>query len=332
MRICGACGLELDKGCFSNKQWQLSRQKRRCKECVQLTLDGLRGTQARADHGSGDSSEEPQPHPANAVDDGGYTDGVAGEGEAGGDDVGKGPQCPQPSMNVIGAGESTSDENEEKDHEMGRKCAEQLLIKQEEIMQTLLRMGHTRDEICDMVAQQLDNFQQNAIPEDVLGAVEGNDAKTILDWLGSPADAGKLKRKIMTGMTLLHLAALYGYTELAILLLQHGAAVDEYDAHQSSPIVHALRINKGELPNETVTMLYEWGASIKHCKPDNIAKTPMFHNELVKRRCEIVNLNQRKDLIGQTCIVEKYIAKKDRYKVTTEHARETFLVGCDNLR
>ena len=58
----------------------------------------------------------------------------------------------------------------------------------------------------------------------------------------------------------------------------------------------------------------------------------MFHNELVKRRCEIMNLNHRKDLIGQTCIVEKYIAKKDRYKVTTEHAHETFLVGRDNLK
>ena len=59
---------------------------------------------------------------------------------------------------------------------------------------------------------------------------------------------------------------------------------------------------------------------------------PMFHNELVKRRCEIVNLNHREDLIGQTCIVEKYIARKDRYKVTTEHAHETFLVGRDNLK
>ena len=63
-----------------------------------------------------------------------------------------------------------------------------------------------------------------------------------------------------------------------------------------------------------------------------IATTPMFQNELVKRRCEIVNLNKRKDLIGQTCVVEKYIAKKDRYKVTTEHANETFLVGRDNLK
>ena len=63
-----------------------------------------------------------------------------------------------------------------------------------------------------------------------------------------------------------------------------------------------------------------------------LATTPMFHNELVKRRCEIINLNHRKDLIGQTCIVEKYIAKKDRYKVTTEHTGETFLVGPDNLK
>ena len=32
MKICGACGLELDSTCFSNKQWQLPRQKRRCEE------------------------------------------------------------------------------------------------------------------------------------------------------------------------------------------------------------------------------------------------------------------------------------------------------------
>ena len=92
-------------------------------------------------------------------------------------------------------------------------------------------------------------------------------------------------------------------------------------------------------------LLYEWGASLEHKLPRDqistgpfgefmdelLAITPMFQNELVWRRCEIVSLNQRKDLIGQTCLVEKYIARKNRYKVTTEHTRETFLVGRDNL-
>jgi len=63
-----------------------------------------------------------------------------------------------------------------------------------------------------------------------------------------------------------------------------------------------------------------------------LSQRHLFQNELVRRRCEIINLNQRKDLIGQTCIVEKFTAKKNWYKVTTEHTHETFLVGRDNLK
>ena len=85
--------------------------------------------------------------------------------------------------------------------------------------------------------------------------------------------------------------------------------------HQYS--TNALKKSPG-FANETVTLLYEWGASLQHhvpgrkgaCWNELLATTPMFYNKLVKRRCEIINLNQRKDLIGQTCIVEKYIAEK----------------------
>ena len=84
MKICGACGLELDKSCFSKKQWQLSKQKRRCRECVdKRTPPGeVKTTQLGTDD---DDDAEPLPPPVEipAVPDGA---GCAGEAEA--DDVG----------------------------------------------------------------------------------------------------------------------------------------------------------------------------------------------------------------------------------------------------
>ena len=179
---------------------------------------------------------------------------------------------------------------------------------------------------------------QNLLPDSIVGAIRENDAQTVIDWLGSPVDEGKLTSSTM-GCTLLHVNAMTGNNQLASLLLQNGAAVGSYDSYGATPTLCALADSKGFV-NETVTLFYEWGASLQHHMPGErgaladyfIAKTPMFNNELVKRRCEIIDLNQRKDLIGQTCIVEKFITKKNRYKVTTEHARETFLVGPDKLK
>ena len=286
MRACGACGLELDRGRFSGKQRQMSRQKRRCKECVLRSGTDGGVTRARADRGGGDG-EGPEPHPDNAADGAGCA-GLAGGGEAGADDD---RRDPRPSASVVGAGGSASDgdegkdsicgicldvydnpvqlpcghsfcsacldggmrsrgltsispgtarfaaagrshrkrflptqlcmlcsflakvqdslenENDEKDRETGLRCVDQLVTKREEIMQPLLKMGHTRDEICDMVEQQ---FGCLGLPQDVFMAATRNDAEAILDWLGSPADAGKLKRKILVGMTLLHVASMYG--------------------------------------------------------------------------------------------------------------------------
>ena len=149
----------------------------------------------------------------------------------------------------------------------------------------------------------------------------------------------KLNSVMMGGLTMLYVAASYDKKELAYLLLQNGAAVDVNESHGGTPILSPL-YQSGGLANEIVTMLYEWGASLEHrmqgeqkALVDKIrATTPMFKNEIIKRRCEITNLDQRKDLNGQTCIVAKYIAKKNRYKVTMEHAHETFLVGPNNLK
>ena len=40
----------------------------------------------------------------------------------------------------------------------------------------------------------------------------------------------------------------------------------------------------------------------------------------------------RPDLVGKTCIIEKYLPDKGRYKVTFETSKETGLVGPENLR
>ncbi|EJK44682.1 hypothetical protein THAOC_36761 [Thalassiosira oceanica] len=204
----------------------------------------------------------------------------------------------------------------------------------------LLKMGHTAGEINDMVKEHC--ASRHEMIEFIPAAVQHNDTQTILDWLGSPVDERRLT-SVCLGATILHLTAMFKHNEeMTSLMLQHGAAVNVYDPNGATPIMLALlqTFQSRGLVNETAMLLYEWGASLEHHLPgrtganmDAFLRTvPMFHDKLVRRRCEIINLNRRKDLIGQTCIVEKYIAKKNRYKVTTEHAHETFLVGRDNLK
>ena len=227
------------------------------------------------------------------------------------------------------------------DSEDGEKVRAMMKKEQEELSGALFTMGHTNEDIETMLQEYRDS--QNLLSDVIARAVDNNDAQTVLDWLGSPIDEGKLTSEEMGGLTMLYSTSILGHKELTSLLLQYGAAVNAYDSLGGTPILHALLHNHvlaNETAMETAMLMYEWGASLEHHIPGEqgaaadvvLSKLPMFHNELVKRRCEIVNLDQRKDLIGQTCIVEKYIAKKDRYKVTTEHAHETFLVGPDNLK
>ncbi|EJK46091.1 hypothetical protein THAOC_35267 [Thalassiosira oceanica] len=378
MKICGECGHELDRDCFSNKQWQLPKQKRRCRKCVDKRKASA---VARAELETVDGRKEPQPPPAQLTEgDARAESSPEGHNNTDNDeicsicldvydkpvqlpcghsfcevclngwhkksmfDVQQARNCPvcrhraKPSKEIISQLHALSiavtalEEGDEQFDEWKGK--------QEHLTLSLLKMGHTEDEIVDMVQEYHDS--PNLLPNVITEAAGKNDAQTILDWLGSPVDEGKLTF-VCLGVTILHIAALRGHKELATLLLQHGAAVDVFDSDGLPPIVRVLMKHVKEsrgIVDETVTLLYEWGASLEHHLPGRrgaivdafLQALPMFLDKLVRRRCEIINLNQRRDLIGQTCIVEKYIAKKDRYKVTTEHAHETFLVGRDNLK
>ena len=91
MKICGACGLGLDRSCFSNKQWQQSMQKRRCRECVDKSTspgEGQAGhgtSEAESGHGGDDVNlnEEPQPSPVEgaSVNDDVQCTGASSEGQ-----------------------------------------------------------------------------------------------------------------------------------------------------------------------------------------------------------------------------------------------------------
>ena len=58
----------------------------------------------------------------------------------------------------------------------------------------------------------------------------------------------------------------------------------------------------------------------------------LLGSEFGGRWCEIINLPNHPDLIGKTCVVEKYLPNKGRYKVRFESSKEVGLVGPHNLK
>lgn len=98
-------------------------------------------------------------------------------------------------------------------------------------------------------------------------------------------------------------------------------------------------------------LLLEWGAEIsnapilgffsatpkeKLCQmammKGNSSFASLVQSELGGRRCELLNLSIRPDLNGTTCVVEKWLPHKGRYKIKVEGSGEAALVGPHNLR
>ena len=64
----------------------------------------------------------------------------------------------------------------------------------------------------------------------------------------------------------------------------------------------------------------------------NIKLANLISSEFGGRRCEVINLPNHPQLNGKTCVVEKYIAKKDKYKIIFEGSGNAALVGPNNLK
>ena len=66
------------------------------------------------------------------------------------------------------------------------------------------------------------------------------------------------------------------------------------------------------------------------CNNNKLAN--LVSSEFGGRRCEVINLPNHPQLNGKTCVVEKYIAKKDKYKIVFEGSGDAALVGPNNLK
>ena len=58
----------------------------------------------------------------------------------------------------------------------------------------------------------------------------------------------------------------------------------------------------------------------------------LISSEFGGRRCEVINLPNHPQLNGKACVVEKYITKKDKYKIIFEGSGNAALVGPNNLK
>ena len=200
-----------------------------------------------------------------------------------------------------------------------------------------------------------DGKQSIELPLYIYDAVGTNDIKRVMKWLGSPIDKKKLSARCpdMMNSTLVHLATDSTNSDLLSILLQYGADVNALDAVGRNSL--AFVSTMGEDGFKPAKILLEWGAEIS--LPRNflkvqdleisvkdafirIANEALGNNKLANlissefggRRCEVVNLPNHPQLNGKACVVEKYIAKKDKYKITFEGSGNAALVGPNNLK
>ena len=183
------------------------------------------------------------------------------------------------------------------------------------------------------------------LPTDIFVEARENNIQKVLEWLGPlPVDKQRLNAKNPEVMnyTLVIGAVTGKNSDLLSIVLQLGADVDPVDADGDTPF--SLFGSEPERYAQA-RLLLEWGAEIsnndRRSKDDfitmalrkgNTKIANLMKSEFGGRRCEIFNLPNRRDLIGKTCVVEKYLPDKGRYKVIFEISGEVGLVGPHNLK
>ena len=214
-------------------------------------------------------------------------------------------------------------------------------------------------EIGDYDGEGLDYDGCMDVPKEIAKAVKKNNMKKVIKWLRSPVDKKRLNSRYPDYMnyTLVHMAIDTANSDLLTILLQYGADVNACDAAgwNSLIIASAKMMNLGHdicvakillewgvekiLPHglsqiqETTIEEYEGELFVEMLKKQGNNKLAnLILSEFGGRRCEVINLPNHPHLNGKTCVIEKYITKKDRYKIIFEGLGNAALVGPNNLK
>jgi hypothetical protein len=182
------------------------------------------------------------------------------------------------------------------------------------------------------------------LPKDIFDAALANDIQKVLNWLGPPpVDSQRVNARCPDYLdyTLVFYAVWNKNSDLLSILLQLGADVDPVTSDGATPLSMCYEPEY----YEQARLLLEWGAEISNCptrskdefiervlKCGNTQFANLLKSEFGGRRCEIINLPKHPDLNSKTCVVEKYLPDKGRYKVVFETSQEVGLVGPENLK
>jgi len=207
-------------------------------------------------------------------------------------------------------------------------------------------------EIGDYEGEGIDYDRCMDVPKEISKALKKKNKmmKKVIKWLGSPVDKKKLSARDPGHLnsTLVHVAVYAANSDLLSILLQHGADVNASDAKGTTPLMITTQTCL-----EQAKLLLEWGAEISFCRSvlqsgskndkdafiqfvirngNNAQLATLVSSEFGGRRCEVINLPNHPQLNGMTCVVEKYITKKDKYKIIFEGSGNAALVGPNNLK
>jgi len=215
------------------------------------------------------------------------------------------------------------------------------------------------EEIGDYDGEGIDYDGCIDVPKEIANALKKKNIKKVLKWLGSPVDKKKLSARYpdYRNHTLVHIAIDIANSDLLSILLQYGADVNALDSGGWNSLVIASKTMTCLGHDiDQAKILLEWGAEISLPRSfSQIQETTMeeyegelfveiakeqgntklanlVSSEFGGRRCEVINLPNHPQLNGKTCVVEKYITKKDKYKIIFEGSGNAALVGPNNLK
>ena len=183
-------------------------------------------------------------------------------------------------------------------------------------------------EIGDYDGKGLDYDDDECIelPKYIYDAVMTNNINRILDWLGSPVDMKRLNARYLhnaldaVGCNTLF-GAIHRRFKRTSMLLEWGA-----EMILPRDVLHTLKKRFG-------SDITDRDAFIQYLiKFGDMQLIKLISPEFGGRRCEVINLPNHPQLNDKTCVVEKFITKKDKYKIIFEGLGNAALVGPNNLK